>query len=70
MIGRAQAGIENEVELGTLGRRLLQRTGRLPAEQQLERPHARIALVFAHEGAVIQGLIHVDDMGQDRSICK
>ena len=40
MVGRAQAGIEDQVELGALGRRFLQHADRLPGEQQLERPHA------------------------------
>ncbi len=53
MVGRAQAGIEDQVELGALRRRLLQHADRLPAEQQPEGPHAAFPIV--HFGDVIHG---------------
>ena len=36
----AEAGIEDQVELGAFRRRLLQHTDRLPRQQQFEGPHA------------------------------
>ena len=44
MVGRAQAGIEDQVELGALRCRFLQHADRLPGEEQFEGPRAVFAV--------------------------
>ena len=66
MIGCAQAGIEDQVELCPVGRRLLQEVHRLPRQQQLDGAQALVALGRGGN----KGMVHSTNIGERAIECK